>query len=595
MINNQSILKNDDVSNSVRTRYAPSPTGPNHIGGVRTALYKYLFAKKHGGKFILRIEDTDSKRFVPGAEEYIIESFKWLGLDFDEGPNVGGSYGPYKQSERKNIYKDYALMLINKGLAYYAFDSSDDLDQARKIDSHFSYDYNSRKSLKNSLTLSQEEVKHLTETSNNWTIRIKYPDQPTTIVVNDIIRGVVKVESDTLDDKVIWKCIDQLPTYHLANIVDDHLMKISHVIRGEEWLPSAPLHVYLYECFDWVPPLFAHLPLILKPEGNGKLSKRDGDLLGFPVFPLEWIDPSGDESKNSKGYRGEGYLPKAVLNFLVFLGWNPGTEKEVYSLDELIQDFSLERVNKGGARFNPTKANWFNAQYLKKTDTELLVDYFKSDLEKRGIYKDDDFIFKVVDKYKGKVDFIKNLYDEVKFIFDKPIDFDKKSLKKWKYNSDKIVKDFVNKLSNLNDWFANDIQNIFNNYTINNNINTNELASVLRLLLTGKASGTSPFDTMEIIGKIDTLDRLTKHNLSTDTNISNLDNNVDNIKKQKINQLSAELDGSKKSLKSTEGKLSNVNFMEKAPKDVVDNEIIKKDELILKISKIEKELFELQA
>lgn len=583
-------LVNKNVNSSVRTRYAPSPTGPNHIGGVRTALYNYLFAKKFGGKFILRIEDTDSKRFVPGAEDYIINAFKWLNLDFDEGPHIGGPFAPYRQSERKDIYKDYALELVNKGLAYYAFDSSDELDNVRENDKHFSYNSKTRKSLKNSLTLSKEEVKNLIATISNWTIRIKYPDQPITIVVNDEIRGVVKVQSDTLDDKVIWKAVDQLPTYHLANIVDDHLMQISHVIRGEEWLPSAPLHIYLYDCFGWTPPIFAHLPLILKPQGNGKLSKRDGDKLGFPVFPLNWIDPSGNTDKNGKGYKEEGYMPDAVINFLAFLGWNPGTEKEIYSLDELVQDFSLERVNKGGARFNLEKAKWFNAQYLKNTNTNLLVSDFRTVLEKKGINKDENFIFNVVDKYKGKVDFIKNLYYEIKFLFEKPTDFDKKSMNKWKNDSAKNIEGLSDKLNIMTSWKVDDIQTIFDEYTTNNNIKPNMLMSVLRLLLTGKASGTSPFETMELIGKEDTLDRLTKYNLPISNNTSN---STDNIKQQKINQLSAELDESKKSLKSTESKLDNDNFISKAPEDVVASEKLKKDELILKISNIEKELSKL--
>lgn len=591
-------LVNESVGSSVRVRFAPSPTGPLHIGGVRTALYNYLFAKKHNGKFILRIEDTDSTRFVPGAEQYIIDSFDWLGLKFDEGPHVGGPYGPYRQSERKDIYRKYAQQLVDNNLAYYAFDTPDELENARNTDKHFAYDFNSRKSMRNSLTLPKDEVDNLLENTNNWTIRIKYPDNPKTLVINDIIRGVVRVKSDTLDDKVIWKSSDQLPTYHLANIVDDHLMKISHVIRGEEWLPSAPLHVYLYECFGWESPIFAHLPLILKPQGNGKLSKRDGDMLGFPVFPLAWTDPNGDDKKSSTGYKSEGYRPEALINILAFLGWNPGTDKEIYSLDELVQDFSLDRVNKSGARFNPAKAKWFNAQYLKITPTIDLLDEFKQDLEDRGIEKSNDFIYNVLDKYKGKVDFVKNLYDEVRYLFEKPTDFDNKSMKKWKQGSDKIISDFVDELKTINDWSIDNIQMTFDKYANDYKVNFNILNSLLRILLTGKASGPFPIEIMEIIGKDDTIDRLTNYKLPNTGNIPQPisdDDNVDGRTKQRIEQLSAELDGVQRSLSSTEKKLANPNFVERAPSNVVENERTKKTDLELKIFNIKKELEELQA
>lgn len=510
------ILKDQSLSvnGSVRVRFAPSPTGCLHIGGVRTAIYNYLFAKKLGGKMILRIEDTDSTRFVDRSEQYIIDSFDWLGIKFDEGPHIGGSYGPYRQSERKDIYKKYVQELLDNGKAYYAFDTQEENDQARSGNLNFAYDYKTRMGMKNSLTLPNDEVQRLLKETNNWVIRIKYPDQPVTLTVNDIIRGVVTVNSSTLDDKVIWKKFDELPTYHLANIVDDHLMLITHVIRGEEWLPSAPLHVYLYDCFGWKSPDFAHLPLIMKPEGNGKLSKRDGDMGGFPVFPLKWIDPKGDITKNSTGFKDQGYLPDAVINMLAFLGWNPGTDKEIYSMDELIQDFSLERVSKSGARFNPVKTKWFNAQYLKNTDSNLLIDDFKSDLENRGVYKDNDFLLKVLDSNKGKVTFIKDLYDEVKYLFEKPTDFEPKAVKKWTPDSKTLIDNLTNVFVSLDNWTSSDIQQTFENYVNSNNIKFGDIAPQLRLLLTGKSNGPSMFDIMVMIGKNDTIDRLKNSNLS---------------------------------------------------------------------------------
>jgi glutamyl-tRNA synthetase len=354
---------NEKIEGPIRVRFAPSPTGALHCGGIRTCLYNYLFAKKNGGKLILRIEDTDTSRFVPGAEKYIEEAFDWVGIEFDESPTKGGPYGPYRQSERKDIYVKYMEELINNGKAYYAFDTAEDLTAVREESANFSYNYETRDSMKNSLTLPEDEVNRLLEENTDWVVRIKYPDTPVDIIVEDIIRGKVSANTGTLDDKVIWKKKDELPTYHLANIVDDHLMKITHVIRGEEWLPSAPLHVYLYQCFGWQHPEFAHLPLILGP--NGKLSKRDGDKYGFPVFPLSWQDPK-DPTKTSMGYREFGWSPEAVVNFLAFIGWNPGTEKEVYTMEELIKDFDLKRVNKAGGKFNKDKADWFNKQHMKR-------------------------------------------------------------------------------------------------------------------------------------------------------------------------------------------------------------------------------------
>lgn len=585
---------NENVSSPITVRFSPSPTGCLHIGGVRTAIYNYLFAKKYGGEFILRIEDTDSQRFVDGAEQYIIDAFNWLGIEFDQGPHIGGPHGPYRQSERREIYKKYVNELLDKGKAYYAFDTQEENEYARSLNPNFAYDAKTRMGLKNSLTLPEDEVKRLLKDTDNWVIRIKYPDEPITITVNDIIRGTVTVKSDTLDDKVIWKKGDELPTYHLANIVDDHLMKITHVIRGEEWLPSAPLHVFLYQCFGWDHPEFAHLPLIMKPEGNGKLSKRDGDMGGFPVFPLKWTDPKGDISKNSTGFKDQGYLPSAVINLLSFLGWNPGTDKEVYTLDELIQDFSLERVNKSGARFNPAKAKWFNGQHLKNTDSNVLLDDFKADLENRGIHKGDDFLLKVLDANKGKVNFIKNLYNEVKYLFEKPVDFDSKVLKKWTPESQILIHGLAEQFKGLHNWFSSDIQRTFEDYVNSNGIKFGDIAPQLRLCLTGKSQGPSLFDIMEMIGKDETLDRLLNSNLPKDNLFDDIEQKTesptDNQNKQRIDQLLKELDGVNKSLKSSESKLSNSNFIDRAPKDVVDSEKEKVESLKLKKKQLEDEL-----
>ena len=585
---------NEGVSGSVCVRFSPSPTGCLHIGGVRTAIYNYLFAKKYNGTFILRIEDTDSQRFVEGAEQYIIDAFDWLGIEFDQGPHIGGPHCPYRQSERREIYKKYVKELIDRGKAYYAFDTQEENEKARTGNQNFAYDAKTRMQMKNSLTLPKEEVDRLLKETNNWVIRIKYPNEPIILTVHDIIRGTVNVKSDTLDDKVIWKKNDELPTYHLANIVDDHLMKITHVIRGEEWLPSAPLHVYLYECFGWQSPEFAHLPLIMKPEGNGKLSKRDGDMGGFPVFPLKWTDPKGDVTRNSTGFKDQGYLPNAVINLLAFLGWNPGTDKEIYTLDELVQDFSLERVNKSGARFNPVKAKWFNGQHLKNTDSKLLLDDLKSDLENRGIHKGDDFLLKVLDANKGKVNFVKDLYEEVKYLFEKPSDFDPKTLKKWTPESELLINGLAEQFKNLHNWFSIDIQKIFEDYVNTNNIKFGDIAPQLRLLLTGKGNGPSLFDIMEMIGKNDTLDRLLNGNLPKGNIEQPMERErgitITNIDNQKVEQLMKELDGVKKSLKSSESKLANQNFIERAPADVVTSEKQKVEDLKIKLKDLEDEL-----
>lgn len=582
------------VSDNVRVRFAPSPTGALHVGGVRTALYNYLFAKKHNGKMILRIEDTDSTRFVPGAEKYIEEAFDWLGIEFDESPSKGGPYGPYRQSERKDIYEQYYNELIDNGKAYYAFDTAEELESAREELPNFSYNFETRNDMKNSLTLPEEEVERLLEETDDWVVRIKYPDKPINIEVDDIIRGKVNVSTSTLDDKVIWKKKDELPTYHLANIVDDHLMKITHVIRGEEWLPSAPLHVYLYDCFGWKSPQFAHLPLILGP--SGKLSKRDGDKYGFPVFPLNWVDPK-DPSKTAMGYREAGYTPEAVLNLLAFIGWNPGTEKEVYTLEELIKDFDLKRINKAGAKFNPVKAAWFNSQHLKTTPTEKLMSQFKEVLDKKGIKKSDEFIFRVVDENKGKVNFIKDLYDQVAYLFEKPISYDEKTMKRWNEDSADILRGLAERLEDLVTWKEDKIQSEFEKYVADNKIKFADIAPILRLVLTGFGNGPSLFGIMEMLGKNETLDRLEdldEFESSAPAKSETSGGAVDGQKQQRKIQLNKELDLAKAALKGSEMKLGNENFVQRAPAAVVESEKKKVQDLKAKIEEIEKELSELQ-
>jgi len=581
--------QNSDNMN-VRVRFAPSPTGLLHIGGVRTALYNYLFAKQHNGSFILRIEDTDTDRFVPGAEEYIQEAFDWLGIEFDESPSKGGPYGLYRQSERKEIYKKYYKDLIDSGKAYYAFDTAEELETARENLSNFSYNYETRNDMKNSLTLSKDVVDKLIKETNDWVIRIKYPDQPINIEVDDIIRGMVNVNSNTLDDKVIWKKKDELPTYHLANIVDDHLMKITHVIRGEEWLPSAPLHVYLYDCFGWYAPKFAHLPLILGP--SGKLSKRDGDKYGFPVFPLQGTDPK-DPSKTVSGYREFGYTPEAVINLLAFIGWNPGTEKEIYTIDELIKDFDLKRINKAGAKFNPVKAAWFNGQHLKNIPTEKLMEDFKKELAKRDIKKDDAFIYRVLDENKGKVNFIKELYDAVNYLFQKPTVYDEKVMKKWNDKSEELLTNFAKTIEGISNWKEEALQSVFEKFVSDNKIKFGDIAPLLRVVLTGYGNGPSLFGIMEMLGKEETLSRFfdLKQFKSTSDETTK---SGDGQKQQRIVQLQKELDLAKASLKGSEAKLSNANFIERAPATVVENEKSKIVDLRVKIDEIEKELSELK-
>lgn len=497
----------------VRVRFAPSPTGPLHIGGVRTALYNYLFAKKHGGDFILRIEDTDRTRFVEGAEDYIIESFKWLGLSFDEGQGIGGDFGPYKQSERKPIYKQYALELVDKGWAYYAFDTPEELEAKRKQaeaeKKTFQYDCTTREGLRNSLSLSKQETERLLSSGEPYVIRFRFPKDEL-IEFDDLIRGHVKMNSSLLDDKVLYKS-DGMPTYHLANIVDDHLMQISHVIRGEEWLPSCPLHVMLYRAFGWeaTMPEFAHLPLLLKPEGSGKLSKRDGDRLGFPVFPLQWKDPKTGEI--SSGYRESGYLPQAVVNMLALLGWNSGTEQEIFTLEELISKFSIERISKHGARFDLEKAKWFNHQYLQAADNHTLAEEFLCDLKQRGIESNIDYVERVVGLIKERCSFAKELWDNGDYFFVAPKDYAEKALKKrWKEGTGERLTAIVACLEEIEDskeW-AEQAEEFLMNYIKENELNMGQIMNSIRLSIVGDTRGCGMVDVFAVLGKQEALRRI---------------------------------------------------------------------------------------
>lgn len=495
-------------ANKVRVRFAPSPTGPLHIGGVRTALYNYLFTKKNGGDFILRIEDTDSNRFVPGAENYIIESFGWLGLAFDEGPHIGGGYGPYRQSERRDIYKEYVDILLDKGAAYIAFDTPEELEAKRKEIPNFQYDASTRSGMRNSLTLSQDEVQALIDGGQQYVVRFKIePDND--IIVNDLIRGEVVINSSVLDDKVIYKSADLLPTYHLANIVDDHLMEITHVIRGEEWLPSAPLHVSIYKAFGWenTMPRFAHLPLLLKPEGNGKLSKRDGDRLGFPVFPLEWKDPKTGEI--SSGYRESGYLPDAVLNFLALLGWNPGNDHEIMSMDEMIESFSFDRCSKSGAKFDFEKAKWFNHQYIQLKPNRVIADLFDPYLKGKGINAQISFVERVIGLVKERVSFVKDLWEQSSFFFLAPDHYDEKAVKKrWKEDSPIQMAELAGILKEINDFSAHNQEEIVMGWIESKGYNIGVVMNAFRLAVVGESKGPHMFDITEIIGKNETLSRL---------------------------------------------------------------------------------------
>jgi glutamyl-tRNA synthetase len=494
---------------SVRVRFAPSPTGPLHMGGVRTALYNYLFAKKHNGTFILRVEDTDQTRFVPGAEEYIIESLKWCGIIPDEGQGFDGPDGPYRQSERKHLYRKYADQLVDSGHAYYAFDTPEDLDDIRekaKQAGVSSWQYNNitRNSMKNSLTLSADEVQARLDADEPYVIRVKMPRNEE-IRVNDLIRGWVVVNSNLLDDKVLYKS-DGMPTYHLANIVDDHLMNISHVIRGEEWLPSAPLHVLLYQYFGWEAPQFAHLPLLLKPDGNGKLSKRDGDRLGFPVFPLQWTDPVSGET--SSGYKQNGYFPEAFINMLALLGWNPGTNQEIFSLEELVQAFTLERVGKSGSKFDPEKARWFNQHYLRTQSNEELAAQFTPLLIEKGISASPEYISKVVELMKERAVFVKDMLEGL-YLFREPDSYDDQTIqKKWKEQTPEIMQALHLEFQKLNDFSATNVETVFKQYLESNQLSIGAVMPNLRLLLTGQGMGPSLFHICELLGKEEVLNRI---------------------------------------------------------------------------------------
>lgn len=502
--------KNIMTEKTVRVRFAPSPTGALHIGGVRTALYNYLFAKQHGGKMILRIEDTDSQRFVPGAEQYIIEALEWLGIHFDEGVGYGGEHAPYRQSERKSIYKKYVDQLLKDNLAYIAFDTPQELEAKRSEIANFQYDASTRMQMRNSLTLQNSEVKKLIENGQQYVVRIKI-EPGEEIVVNDLIRGEVSISSSILDDKVLYKSADQLPTYHLANIVDDHLMKITHVIRGEEWLPSAPLHVLLYRYLGWsdTMPRFAHLPLLLKPDGNGKLSKRDGDRLGFPVFPLEWKDPkTGDISS---GYRESGYLPEAVVNFLALLGWNPGNDQEILSMNELIQLFSLEKCSKSGAKFDYEKGKWFNHKYIQQKDNAEIATLFMPVLETHGIKTNIEYVTRVIALVKERVNFIKELWGQSAFFFKAPDTYDEKTVKKrWKENSAVQLTELISVLQNIEDFSSENTENIVKIWIESNGYHLGNIMNAFRLSVVGESKGPHMFDITELIGKEETIKRVQK-------------------------------------------------------------------------------------
>lgn len=500
------------MENKVRVRYAPSPTGPQHIGGIRTALYNYLFAKKHGGEVILRIEDTDEKRFVPGAVDYLLDAVKWCGFEFDEGVHVGGDYGPYQQSERKEIYQKYVQQLLDSGHAYYAFDTAEELDEMRERLKAMKvaapqYNGTTRMNMKNSLTLSEDEVKRKLDAGDPYVVRIKIPRNQE-VRIKDEVRGWVVVNSNQIDDKVILKETGT-PTYHLANVVDDHLMKITHVIRGEEWLPSAPLHALLYEFLGWKDemPKFAHLPLLLKPNGNGKLSKRDGDKLGFPVFPLNWKDPQSGEV--SSGYREAGYFPGAFLNMLAFLGWNPGTEQEMFSMEELIEAFSIERVGKSGAKFDFDKVKWFNQQYLRKRSAEDLASLAEPFLAEKGWNNTSVNLAAVCELMKERATFVQDLINEGPYFFEKPSEYDEKTVKKkWKEDTPAIIEEFLGRLESIQDFKADAIEKVFKDFLEEKELGMGKVLPNFRVLVTGKGMGPSMFAICEILGKEEVVERI---------------------------------------------------------------------------------------
>lgn len=500
------------MESNVRVRFAPSPTGPLHIGGVRTALYNYLFAKKHKGTFVLRIEDTDQSRYIKNAEKYIIDALEWCNIPFDEGPGKNEKFGPYRQSERKTLYKNYADILINSGWAYYAFDTSEELDAHRKTHEEsgktFIYNWHNRAKgrLVNSLVMDASKVKAKISAGENYVIRFKTP-QDEILRMEDEIRGNITIDTNTLDDKILFKG-DGMPTYHLANIVDDHLMKISHVIRGEEWLPSMPLHILLYRAFGWSAPKFAHLPLLLKPIGKGKLSKRDGDKLGFPVFPLAYTnEASGDISR---GYKEDGYFSEGFINMLAFLGWNPGTEKEIFSLEELIQEFDLKRVSKSGAKFSPDKAHWFNQQYMQTTANSVLTDAYITILKEKGITKDPAFVSSVVASIKERAVFVNDFWGLSSFFFESPKEFDPKAVKKnWKEDTPELMRQLIAVLSAIADFSSENTEKIVKEWITENEISFGKIMQPLRLSLVGKLSGPHLFDIIKMIGKQETAQRIT--------------------------------------------------------------------------------------
>lgn len=510
LILQENIIFKTMAERNVRVRFAPSPTGALHIGGVRTALYNYLFARQHGGKLIFRIEDTDSNRFVPGAEEYILDSFDWLGIKFDEGVSFGGEHGPYRQSERRDIYKKYVNQLLEAGKAYIAFDTPEELDAKRKEIENFQYDAHTRLQMRNSLTMSKEEVESLIEDGQQYVVRFKI-EPGEEVHVNDMIRGDVCIKTDILDDKVLFKSADELPTYHLANIVDDHLMEISHVIRGEEWLPSAPLHVLLYRAFGWEDsmPRFAHLPLLLKPEGKGKLSKRDGDRLGFPVFPLEWHDPKTGEV--SSGYRESGYFPEAVVNFLALLGWNPGTEQELFSLEELVKAFDITKCSKSGAKFDYQKGMWFNHEYILQKSDDEIAQLFAPIVANNGVEATMEQVTQVVHMMKDRVSFVKELWELCSFFFIAPTSYDEKTVKKrWKEYSAQQMSELADVLEGIEDFSVEGQEPIVLKWVEDKGYKLGDIMNAFRLTLVGIGKGPGMFDISAFLGKEETLKRMHK-------------------------------------------------------------------------------------
>ena len=497
------------MERKVRVRFAPSPTGPLHIGGVRTALYNYIFARKHGGDMILRIEDTDTRRFVPGAEDYINEALGWLGIKIDEGVREGGPFGPYKQSERREIYREHVDRLLAEGKAYIAFDTPEELEAARQAIPNFQYDASTRGRMRNSLTMPAEEVKALVDGGTQYVVRFRIdPDREVT--VDDLIRGRVSVNSSTLDDKVLYKSADNLPTYHLANIVDDHLMEVSHVIRGEEWLPSAPLHVLLYEAFGWTDtmPAFVHLPLLLKPVGNGKLSKRDGDKLGFPVFPLDWRDPASGEL--SSGYREKGYLPEAVVNFLALLGWSPGDDSELMDMDTLVEKFSLEHCSKSGAKFDYKKGIWFNHEYLMRADSGRLAELLKPVLEANGVTDaDPEYVARAIEMVKGRADLVGDLWTQGDFFFKAPTEYAAKDVKKrWSAQTPAIMEELIGVLEGIDDMTSANAEKIVLGWIADKGYHLGNVMNAFRLAVVGACRGPHMFDITELMPKEEVIARI---------------------------------------------------------------------------------------